>query len=64
VLIGHHRHGDIENIIETLAKGVVHAGGGGGLLAFATQVVKRATGGSNFNKSDIKKVYFVRSFES
>ena len=63
------RHGDIENILETLAKTVGGGGGGagamaaaltgGGLLGFAKTVLKQASGGSNFSKSDVKKVYFV-----
>lgn len=53
------RHGDIENILETLVKS---AGGAasGGLLGFsASSLIRRATGGKKFNKSDVKKVYFV-----
>ncbi|KAF8921834.1 heterokaryon incompatibility protein Het-C-domain-containing protein [Mucidula mucida] len=52
------RHGDIENILETLVKYAGHASAGGGLLGFASQVLKTASGGSKFSKSDIKKVYF------
>ncbi|KAF4611401.1 hypothetical protein D9613_004172 [Agrocybe pediades] len=53
------RHGDIENILETLAKSAGTAAiGGGSLLGFAASVIKHAKGESKFNKSDIKKVYF------
>ncbi|PPQ63835.1 hypothetical protein CVT24_009785 [Panaeolus cyanescens] len=55
------RHGDIENVLETLAKtagGVALGAHGGGLLGFASSVIKQATGGSKFNKNDIKRVYF------
>jgi len=55
------RHGDIENILETLVKSAGGAAiGGSGILGFATSVIKHASGGSKFSKSDIKKVYFVR----
>lgn len=54
------RHGDIESILENLVK---HVGGpaigGGSLLGFASSVLKAATGGSKFNKTDVKRVYFV-----
>ncbi|CAA7264748.1 unnamed protein product [Cyclocybe aegerita] len=53
------RHGDIENVLETLVKS---AGGGtiggAGLLGIASSVLKHVAGGSKFSKSDIKKVYF------
>ncbi|TFK41913.1 heterokaryon incompatibility protein Het-C-domain-containing protein [Crucibulum laeve] len=53
------RHGDIENILEKLVKNVGGAAiGGGGLLGFAKSVIKQASGGSKFSRSDIKKVYF------
>lgn len=55
------RHGDIENILENLAKHVGGPVGGAGLLGFATSVFKAATGGSKFNKMDVKRVYFVSS---
>lgn len=59
------RHGDIENILETLVKsagGTAMASHGSGLLGkLASTVISRATGGSKFTKSDIKKVYFVSS---
>ncbi|PPQ99587.1 hypothetical protein CVT24_005166 [Panaeolus cyanescens] len=45
------RHGDIENILETLTK---TAAVGGGFMGF----MKKVTGGKTFSKSDIKKVYF------
>jgi Heterokaryon incompatibility protein Het-C len=56
------RHGDIENILENLVKtvgGSSHAGGG--LLGFAKSVIHSSSGGVKFSKSDVKKVYFVRS---
>lgn len=53
------RHGDIENILESLVKYAGHASASGGLLGFASHVIKKASGGSKFSKSDIKKVYFV-----
>ncbi|KAH9486345.1 hypothetical protein JR316_0000409 [Psilocybe cubensis] len=56
------RHGDIENILETLVKsagGAAMASHGSGLLGkLASTVINHATGGSKFTKSDIKKVYF------
>lgn len=53
------RHGDIENILETLAKTAGKASiGGSSLLGIAASVYKAAAGPSKFNKSDIKKVYF------
>ncbi|KAF9039899.1 heterokaryon incompatibility Het-C [Panaeolus papilionaceus] len=45
------RHGDIENVLETLTK---TAAVGGGFMGFMKQV----SGGKKFSKSDIKKVYF------
>lgn len=53
------RHGDIESILETLVKSAGGAAAGGGFLGFAHSVLKKASGGSKFNKSDVKKVYFV-----
>lgn len=54
------RHGDIESILETLAKTAGNVGGGGGgLLGFAASVLSTATGGAKFNRMDIKRVYFV-----
>jgi len=56
------RHGDIENILETLSKSVKGhhlALGGGSLLGMAGQLLKHAAGSSKFSKSDVKKVYFV-----
>jgi hypothetical protein len=53
------RHGDIENILETLSKTSGAAIGGSGLLGFASSIMKQASGGSKFSKSDVKKVYFV-----
>ncbi|KAF8167442.1 heterokaryon incompatibility protein Het-C-domain-containing protein [Crassisporium funariophilum] len=53
------RHGDIENILETLVKNAGGAAiGGTSLLGFASSVIKHVAGGSKFSKSDIKKVYF------
>ncbi|KAJ3830304.1 Het-C-domain-containing protein [Lentinula raphanica] len=52
------RHGDIENILEQVLKNAARAAGGGGLLGFARQALKTASGGSKFDKGDIKKVYF------
>ncbi|KAG6851362.1 hypothetical protein H0H93_005760 [Arthromyces matolae] len=52
------RHGDIENILETLAKTAGGAAMGGGLMGFASSILQQATGGSKFTKSDVKKVYF------
>ncbi|KAJ7144853.1 Het-C-domain-containing protein [Mycena crocata] len=62
------RHGDIENILSTLAKTAGHvaaahaATGGGDLLGFAKSIIKTAvtsgTGNEKFSSSDIKKVYF------
>lgn len=53
------RHGDIENILENLAKTAGKASiGGSGLLGIAVSVVKAVGGPSKFSKSDIKKVYF------
>lgn len=56
------RHGDIENILETLAKTAGKASiGGSGILGLAASVYQAAAGPPKFSKSDIKKVYFVRS---
>ncbi|KAJ7146223.1 heterokaryon incompatibility protein Het-C-domain-containing protein [Mycena epipterygia] len=59
------RHGDIENILSTLAKtaGLAAAShsAGGDLFGFAKAIIKTATsgpGGPKFSSSDIKKVYF------
>ncbi|KAK0208698.1 Het-C-domain-containing protein [Desarmillaria ectypa] len=52
------RHGDIENILETVVKSAGRAATGGGILGFAKKVMDNASGGSKFNKGDIKKVYF------
>ncbi|KLO15072.1 Het-C-domain-containing protein, partial [Schizopora paradoxa] len=51
------RHGDIENILATLAKTAGRAHGDG-LMGFATSLLSAAAGGSKFSGSDIKKVYF------
>lgn len=53
-----YRHGDIENVLETLVKASGAAVAGGGFMSFAN----KALGGSGkkFTKNDIKKVYFVR----
>ncbi|KAJ7705120.1 Het-C-domain-containing protein [Mycena metata] len=58
------RHGDIENILSTLAKTAGHAvasGHGGNLFGFAKSMIQAATsgpGGPKFTSGDIKKVYF------
>ncbi|KAJ4002175.1 Het-C-domain-containing protein [Lentinula boryana] len=52
------RHGDIENILEQVLKNAARAAGGGGLLGFAKQAFRNVSGGSKFDKGDIKKVYF------
>ncbi|KAK0233569.1 Het-C-domain-containing protein [Armillaria fumosa] len=52
------RHGDIENILETVVKSAGRVAAGGGILGFAKKVMDNASGGSKFNKGDIKKVYF------
>jgi len=51
------RHGDIEGILETLAKSAGGAAAGGGILGFAKTVL-RGGQGPKFNKADIKRVYF------
>ncbi|KAH8120007.1 Het-C-domain-containing protein [Phellopilus nigrolimitatus] len=51
------RHGDIENILETLAK-TAGTAAGGGLLGFASSVLSNAKGGKKFGRMDIKRVYF------
>ncbi|KAH8835679.1 Het-C-domain-containing protein [Flagelloscypha sp. PMI_526] len=50
--------GDIENILSEIVKASAHVGGGGGLLGFAQSVVSAASGGSKFDRNDIKRVYF------
>lgn len=55
------RHGDIESILEELAKTAGVAAGGSGLLGFASSVFNAAKGGSKFSRMDVKRVYFVRS---
>ncbi|KAJ7150218.1 Het-C-domain-containing protein [Mycena filopes] len=58
------RHGDIENILSTLAKSAGHAAAashGGNLFGFAKSIIQSATsgpGGPKFTSGDIKKVYF------
>ncbi|KAF5310722.1 hypothetical protein D9619_007668 [Psilocybe cf. subviscida] len=52
------RHGDIENILETLVKSAGGAATGGFLGFSASALIRRATGGAKFNKGDVKKVYF------
>ncbi|KAK7063818.1 heterokaryon incompatibility protein HET-C [Favolaschia claudopus] len=58
------RHGDIENILSTLAKTAGHvaaSGQGGNLFGFAKSLIDSATsgsGGAKFTSGDIKKVYF------
>jgi hypothetical protein len=54
------RHGDIESVLEKLAKTAGRASiGGSGIIGIAASVIKAAAGPSKFSKSDIKKVYFV-----
>ena len=53
------RHGDIENILTELLKSTGSAAAGGGLLEFAQTILSAGSGGSKFNKGDVKKVYFV-----
>lgn len=52
------RHGDIEGILENLAKTVAGAASGGGLLGFASSVLSSAKGGEKFGRLDVKRVYF------
>ncbi|KAK1218701.1 hypothetical protein PQX77_018600 [Marasmius sp. AFHP31] len=52
------RHGDIENVLAELAKSAGGAATGGGLLGFAKKVLDKSSGGSKFDRSDIKRVYF------
>ncbi|KAJ7201281.1 Het-C-domain-containing protein [Mycena pura] len=57
------RHGDIENILSTLAKSAGHAAASnsGNLFGFAKSLIESATsghGGPKFSSNDIKKVYF------
>ncbi|KAJ2923604.1 hypothetical protein H1R20_g13491, partial [Candolleomyces eurysporus] len=53
------RHGDIESVLEKLAKTATRTSiGGSGIIGIATSVLKAAAGPSKFSKSDIKKVYF------
>ncbi|KAJ3922038.1 Het-C-domain-containing protein [Lentinula edodes] len=52
------RHGDIENILEQVLKNAALAAGGTGLFGFAKQAFQNVSGGSKFDKGDIKKVYF------
>ena len=56
------RHGDIESVLENLAK-TAGRPGGGSLLGFAASVLSSATGGKKFNRMDIKRVYFVRELQ-
>lgn len=53
------RHGDIESVLEELAKTAGYAAGGSGLLGFASSMLNAAKGGSKFSKMDVKRVYFV-----
>ncbi|KAI0815377.1 heterokaryon incompatibility protein Het-C-domain-containing protein [Irpex lacteus] len=53
------RHGDIENILEELAKTVGGAAGGASLLGFAQALLTSGSGGgSKFAHADVKRVYF------
>lgn len=54
------RHGDIESVLEKLAKTASRTSiGGSGIIGIAASVIKAAAGPSKFSKGDIKKVYFV-----
>ena len=54
------RHGDIENILEELAKTVGGAAGGASLFGFAQALLNTGSGGGNkFSHADVKRVYFV-----
>ncbi|KAL0580689.1 hypothetical protein V5O48_001330 [Marasmius crinis-equi] len=53
-----YRHGDIENVLAELVKSAGGAAAGGGLLGFAKKVLDKSSGGSKFDRSDIKRVYF------
>ncbi|KAI9511719.1 heterokaryon incompatibility protein Het-C-domain-containing protein [Russula earlei] len=52
------RHGDIENILTEVAKTAGSLATGGGILQLAHSVLASGAGGSKFDKSDVKKVYF------
>ncbi|KAI0094507.1 heterokaryon incompatibility protein Het-C-domain-containing protein [Irpex rosettiformis] len=53
------RHGDIENILEELAKTVGGAAGGASLFGFAQALLTSGSGGgSKFAHADVKRVYF------
>ncbi|KAI0692980.1 heterokaryon incompatibility protein Het-C-domain-containing protein [Cytidiella melzeri] len=53
------RHGDIENVLEELAKTVGAAAGGASLMGFAQALFNAGSGGGNkFSSSDVKRVYF------
>ncbi|KAF7307409.1 Het-C-domain-containing protein [Mycena indigotica] len=63
------RHGDIENILATLAKTAGHAAlsgaSGGDLLGFAKSLIKEAasgSGGAKFSSGDIKKGNWLRDY--
>jgi len=52
------RHGDIENVLQNVAK-VVGMAGSGGLLSLAKSFVEGSVGGGKtFSSSDVKHVYF------
>jgi hypothetical protein len=54
------RHGDIENVLEELAKNVGGAAGGASLIGFAQALLNSGSGGgSKFSHADVKRVYFV-----
>ncbi|KAL0066565.1 hypothetical protein AAF712_006368 [Marasmius tenuissimus] len=53
-----YRHGDIENVLAELVKSAGGAATGGGLLGFAKKVLDKSSGGSKFDRGDIKRVYF------
>ncbi|KAI5122202.1 hypothetical protein M0805_002691 [Coniferiporia weirii] len=60
------RHGDIENLLTTLAKSPHHhAGGSGGLVDFFSTLASKGLGAilhgsaaSTFSKSDVRRIYF------
>ncbi|KAI0348153.1 Het-C-domain-containing protein [Trametopsis cervina] len=53
------RHGDIENILEELAKTVGNAAGGVSLAGFAQALLgSMSGGGGKFTHADVKRVYF------
>jgi len=51
------RRGDIESVLENLAKQAGHAGLGGGLLVLASSIISPTSGGPKFSKMDVKRVF-------